>query len=938
MFLSAATLFQGCRGAVNEDPLELPQSESRIYISEYMTADGWLEIFNPADTTVDLSGYTLVVGGRKRNPSKNHLAAGEYLLFSDIRDMDQADCFYLKDGNGALVDLITKPKHKKYKSLVRKRLADGSFMEHNEERISPGYPNTLDGWRTYQAGRRKENTTGVFISEIMVDNESVYRDPDGEFVDYIELYNSSAKAVDISGWGLSDRENANYLFRFPEKTTLEAGAYVVVNCSSAYKDVSDDRSFRAPFSVSNGEDGVYLSDRGGHIIGEVCPVSTLENQSLVSLDGKVFVGTFSISPGYPNNAAGAAQYAASCLPSELPKVYIAEALPGNKNNAGWVELVNRGDAAVSLEGFSLTDEKSEDHCFTFPDKSIPAGGRLMVYADASTKGLAAGFSFRKSAALFLRGKDGDSLDAVTLSDLPSGSSKGRNADSPAWRYYRNPSPGSANSGGSAEMAIAPIASVPSGQYDGIDTLKVEFFADGDIYYTTDGSAPTTSSKKYKGPFRLTKTSVLRTMAVRDGALNSPVSSWTYLVNEGHTLDVVSLMSAPDGLFSTGNGIYANGPRRLLPVGQESGDGIPYPYVAANFWRKWVRQSNLSYLPKHGNGFSYDCGASIFGGFSRINAKKSFKFKFKRQYGTSKLHYKVFENRDFSNYDCLVMRTGGQDVYGTLIKDDLASYLMDPLIDVMATKPTVFYINGEYYGIYFMREKVNRDFIASHYGIPTDNIDIIQGNCHCEAGSLKDWNSFLAYVRSHDVTKQENYEWVKEHMDVQSYCDWIIAEIYVGNRDAGNVRCFRSPNLDNKWHWLLYDVDMGLSTTRSDGFLIYLKPTQQKICSTELIRTLLKNKEFRALFLDRLEYQMTNIWSKESMNGAIDQFVEWIGGEVERNNKRWSGTYKTWEGKINGLRDFANGRQEYLKSMFGSDAFLKGLVHMTPEELDRCFVH
>ncbi len=791
LLLSVAAAFQSCRDVVNEDPLELPRSESPVYISEYMTAGGWVEVFNPADSAVDLRGYTLIVGGRKRKPAESSLGAGQYMLFADIRDMDQAACFYLKDGDGALVDIIESPKYKKNKSVVRKRLPDGSFETSSEERISPGYPNTVQGWRTYQASRRKANDTGVIVSEILAACDTAYKDPDGNFVDYVELHNLSQEAVDISGWGLSDKENANYLFRFPEKTVMEAGAYIVVNCSSSYKDVSDGRFFRAPFSIANGEDGLYLSDRQGHIIWEYCPVSSLSDQSLVSLDGKVYIGTPVISPGSANLVPG----------------------------------------------------------------------------------------------------------------------------------------------------VAPIASIPSGQYDGVDTLKVEFFAGGgDIYYTTDGSAPSKSSKKYKEAFLLTKTTVIRTISVRDGVQNSPVTSWTYLVNEGHTLDVVSLVSSPDGLFSTGSGIYSNGPHRLLPVGQASGDGIPYPYLAANYWRKWVRQANLAYLPKHGQGFSIDCGASIFGGYSRINAKKSLKFKFKKIYGAPKLHYKVFENRDFSTYECLVMRTGGQDVYGTLIKDDLASYLMDPLIDVMATKPAVFYINGQYYGIYFMREKVNKHFIAAHYGIPSDDIDIIQGNQALENGSIKDWNSFFAYMKSHDLSKPECYEYVKEHMDVQSYVDWIIAETYIGNRDAGNVRVFRSPNLDNKWHWLLYDVDMGFNATRSDGYLIYYKPTPQKLHATDFIRALAKNKDFRALFLERLEYQMTYIWSKENVNAAIDMFVEQIDSEVERNQKRWTGTYQGWEGRIQGLRDYANGRQEYLKEQFGSNALLKSLFYMSKDELDRCFVH
>jgi len=937
LLLSVTALFQGCGGRVNEDPMELPKSASKIYISEYMASGRWVEICNPTDSTIDIRGYLLIVDGRRRQPYKNEIEAGECMIFSDIKGIEEATEFYLKDADGALVDIVSNPKHKKYKSVTRRPLGDGTFIERNEENISPGFPNTPEGQRAYKASRRKKNDTGVYVSEIMVDNESAYQDPDGEFVDYIEIHNSSDKTVDISGWGLTDKEVAPHLFKFPAKTKLEPGEYLVVNCSSTYKENAEGPFLMAPFNISNGEDWVYLSNREGYILWEYGPVSTMEDQSLISRDGKVFIGTFSVSPGYSNDAAGAAEYALSRTSEGLGDLFIAEALPGTENNSGWLELVNRGSAPISLDGYTLADDKPLEHLYTFPDRTIPAGGRLLIYADATGKPLAAGYSFRKSALLELCDKDGNTIDLIGLSDIPAGMSKGRDGKSASWQYYRAPTPGAINAGGVKELAIAPIASVPSGQYDDIDELVVEFYADGEIRYTTDGSAPTASSRKYTGPFHLDQTSVIRAMTIRDGAVSSPVSSWTFLVNEGHTMDVVSLVSAPEGLFSTGSGIYSQGPYRLLPPGETEGDGLVYPYVGANYWKKWVRQSNLTFLPKYGAGFSYDCGASIFGGYSRMNSKKSMKFKFKRQYGTPKLNYKLFPNRDFSEFDCIVMRTGGQDAYGTLIKDDLTSVLMDDLIDNMATRPVVYYINGEYYGVYFLREKVNRHFIASHYGVPTDHIDIIQGNAHCEAGSIKDWNNFLNFIKSHDMSVAENYKWVEDRMDIQSFIDWIICETYVGNTDAGNVRTFRSPNIDNKWHWLLYDVDISMSGPRAEGFMVYWKPTQQKICQTDVIRGLMKNRSFRALFLERLEFQMHNIWNRDNVNAAIDRFVEIMDGEMPRNQKRWgTNTYQTWVNRINGLHKYANERQAYLREMFGTNALLKSIVHMTPEELDRCF--
>ena len=777
---SLPALLTGCQTETPVDPHGLEDSSSPVYISEYRVPDGWLEICNPTDSTVSLTGYSLFVGNKKQSLDHAAMAPNEYRLVSALKGMDEADFIFLTDGQGALVDIIDNPVSKKHKSIVRSIDRVGTVTAHAEDDITPGFPNNDAGRRAYQATRRRPNATGVVFSEILASGET----------DFIEVHNPTGQPVDLSGFGLSDKENFA-LFQFPKETVLEPDGYLAVFCSAEFKKAEPDSAgFRAPFSLKNGEDFVYLSDPDGNIVLEYGPVSMPKGESLASINGYPFIPTRILTPGQPNE------------------------MEGN----------------------------------------------------------------------------------------------------------------------------APAASVGSGQYDGIDTLKVELFAKGVIRYTMDGSVPGTGSKKYEKPFRLTKTAVIRAVSVlSDGSL-SPVSSFTYIINEGHKLDVVSLVSEPSGLFSTGSGIYSTGPYRLKPHGTEDDGkpGINYPYTQANFWRKWWRRGNVSLLPREGAGFSIDCGVSIFGGYSRIHPKKSMKFKFKSTYGPSKLHYKLFPERDFSEYKSFVVRTGGQDIYGTLIKDDLASYLANGLVDVMATRPAVFYINGQYYGFYCIREKINKNFVASHYNIPNDSMDIIMGNSNVEEGSGKDWSAMLSYIRSHDLSNPEYYKYVTDRIDIQSFTDWVIAETWIGNQDAGNVRIFRSPYLDGKWHWILYDVDMGLTHPTSDSFMIYYKPAEKRLHQTDVIRGLLKNPEYREFFVYRLEYQMSSIWNKDRVNAAIDHFVEMIDSEVPRNNKRWQGTYQGWQSKIKGLHTFADGRQAYLKRMFATDPLLKKIVHLTPEELDRCF--
>ena len=483
----------------------------------------------------------------------------------------------------------------------------------------------------------------------------------------------------------------------------------------------------------------------------------------------------------------------------------------------------------------------------------------------------------------------------------------------------------------------PVASVASGQYDGIRKLVVGLEADGDIRYTMDGSIPNISSPKYKSPFKLRRTTVIRAVSIARDSSRSPVASYTYLINERHQMDVISLISDPEGLFSTPTGIYALGPYRWKPRGRENDGkpGIVYPYLEANFWQKWWRQAHVTFLPREGEGFSAECETAIFGGYSRTLAKKSFKFKFDGTYGPDCLHYRLFPNRESCKYSSFVVRAGS-DAFGTLIKDDLVACLADGLMDMVATRPVVLYVNGRYFGVYFLREKINRQFIANHHEIPVDSLDIIFKYSKCEDGDMEAWNGLVEYISSHDITQDAVYQYVADRIDVQEYADWLVTEIWCDNMDLGNVRCFRSPYLDDKWHWILYDVDQGFNAPDSDYFLRLLMSDPEGTMLDDPFRCLLRNPSFREVFLSRMEFQMRTLYNKERVHGAIDDFVGIIGPEMERNQKRWGYSYEEWTQKIDGLHQFADGRQACLKQLFGTHPYLQDLLHMSPAELDRCF--
>ena len=216
------------------------------------------------------------------------------------------------------------------------------------------------------------------------------------------------------------------------------------------------------------------------------------------------------------------------------------------------------------------------------------------------------------------------VDGVSLSGIPIDCSKGRRETGGAgfWLFTK-PTLGAANGGGGErDRTATPVAATKPGIYNGVQKVEVALSGEGAVYYTLDGSAPTTASARYTGPFAVTATTAVRAIAVKPGAVPSDILTASYIVNENHQMDVVSLTSPPDGLFGYEKGIYA--------VGKGQAD---YPNEGANFMQHgyaWERAAHVELFPqdKEEAGFSVGCGVRIFGGMSRTYQKKSLTLKFR----------------------------------------------------------------------------------------------------------------------------------------------------------------------------------------------------------------------------------------------------------------------------------------------------------------------
>lgn len=263
-----------------------------------------------------------------------------------------------------------------------------------------------------------------------------------------------------------------------------------------------------------------------------------------------------------------------------------------------------------------------------------------------------------------------------------------------------------------------------------------------------------------------------------------------------------------------------------------------------------------------------------------------------------------------------------------MRDEMLTSLVAEHTDVAVQKfrPAVLYLNGKYWGIYFIREKINEHYVAANYNADADSVIIAEGN----GTSCKQYQALVQYATSHKLSNQENYEHICTLMDVEEYMDYIIAEICMGNYDNDNIKFFTYDG--GKWTWLLYDTDLSLNSTGFNTVEAHLNPNgtgASDWVSTSLINALLKNDTFKDQFLTRMAWQINTIWSKETLNAKIDEMVLMLEPDMARECQRWDIiNYNTWQRYISRLRTVSNTRADNLTS------FVKNYFKLSTDEMRR----
>lgn len=606
----------------------------------------------------------------------------------------------------------------------------------------------------------------------------------------------------------------------------------------------------------------------------------------------------------------------------------------NEEAYDWIELYNNGDKTVDLSGWFLSDSKKDPYKWEFPSGAkLKAGKYLTVFCTGeddidSGKGDTFYATFKISSdgeKLCLTSAD---LETVQILEIPGqygNISYGLPTGGGAYGYLENDTRGKKNDEEAWQLRTGkPVIETAGGFYPEGVIVMAHAPKGATLRYTLDGDTPTAKSKEFPAEgLNIKKTTVLRVKAFREDAVSSVTVSATYIVEDAQLTPIVSLITDDKYLFNKKTGALVKGSGETPNCAKE----LEYPV-------------NIEYFNGQGECEINQMGTFTCSGHSaRVNAQKSIALYARKAWGKERFEFNPFPTRDYDSYKSLLLRAANSDTYATRLRDVVASSLAEGQ-DILYQDHVVIqvYINGEYWGHYNLREKINKHFIAQYEGVEDedeiDDIDILARtgtDRFTQNGDNEDWLALCDFCKKNDLNDPENLQVVEDALDIDSMFTHAAFEIILGNVDFTNVRVYRVP--DGKWRYLLFDVEACWRNLDPTPMEYYIKPLSAKIQGFrhEPLNALLKVPEYKAKFLTRVAEILEDCFQWPYVESKFDSVIGKLEPILPRHIDRWKNMkISNWNKNISATKYYARVRPRKVPDM------LKKAMKLTNDEMETYF--
>lgn len=343
------------------------------------------------------------------------------------------------------------------------------------------------------------------------------------------------------------------------------------------------------------------------------------------------------------------------------------------------------------------------------------------------------------------------------------------------------------------------------------------------------------------------------------------------------LYTASIVTDPENLFDVEKGIYIKG-----------------SHSEANYEIKgpdWEREASVTIFDsEHRQLLAQKCGIRIKGGNSRKLAQKSFRCYAREEYcGDNKFQAELFRKGHLPQR--ITFYSGGNDYY-CKVKDPMIHELVEGMnFATMRFIPCVVFLNGEYWGVYYISEDYDDDFISDQYEVKKEDVVLIKAG-ELKEGDDSDLEDYLAmrqFMVETDMSLSENYETACQLIDMSSYIDYFALQTYVKRYEdwpRWNFALWKTRENegsefgDGRWRWMLYDLNSsGMDMMEFDYFT-------EALYEDEMFLSLYQNEEFRCRYAERILYIGKEILNAENCNQFLEEHARTMTIPLTKSNRRF----------------------------------------------------
>lgn len=506
----------------------------------------------------------------------------------------------------------------------------------------------------------------------------------------------------------------------------------------------------------------------------------------------------------------------------------------------------------------------------------------------------------------------------------------------------------------------PEFSVDSGFYSTDIYLEINSDENTRVYYTLDGSSPDKNSYLYENPIHITdatendnvycnitdvvlkgkripnvnidKCTIIRAIAISDNGARSDIVTKSFFVDfdekDGYeNMNIISMVTDPGNLFDSKIGIYVLGDEYqnyLWEVEEGKRDPVSkWEWTPANYHnagKKWEREGNIEFF-----NLDRECilnktvGIRIQGNISRAYNPKSFNLYARNEYDNEDC-FNIDFFSDGYNASKLTLSAGGNN-YKVNIKDYIVDKLIgeDTNVTTMKFEPCCLFIDGEYWGTYWLENKYDEAFFKYYYDVPPTDILMIK-NGQVELGNEADiviYNELMNFVKNDDMSIESNYAKACEMIDMNSMIDYYAIYIFLARRGdwpRSNTAIWRSKGNDGfgnqKWHFVVFDMNSnGLSDSAHDTLSYVIE-------RDALFGSMWENESFRKAFSSRIIELSETIFEPS----RVEEICEYINTTYRESRIKSTKRYRELENEDEyvialAYEGFFNDRQEYINNTF-----------------------